>query len=519
MNVANMLRAQYGFGDKVQKAQLDSILKGNTELVFGNTTNGKAQTVDENGKRIVHMNMDKNGDWKMGAIMLGHESYRDGIVSSTDAQLAETRAAVAGHTDMTLRMMGDNLYAASMAQLVGSNQNLQIDLLARSLGTDVFNSYVDGMYDSSADYWKLMEDGSLAYDGKKDLYDELGYLIYETKATGLQSGLEEILGIDNAYALMKQAGMTWDKTNEKWILKDGEIKITQDMKTKDGISYGEIYNSRELIDAMTGQKGTIKDLNPKTIYNKMVNNGTMDLRPEALNVPDAVYFAMGSSVYISYDQFKKQQYITGKLPQEGIDYSVGNPLTLGEDKSIITTTFGALSPSGKFLHYGIDYSLSIKDDASDKYIDNNDKKIYPLLINNETIFNSSETVLGGNTISAFTDITYNFKGQSYTETIRTRYEHFESFSINDGKVGGSTNMVLGKGGNTGSASNGAHLHLDVSTSKRSPWLDLLNNKNGYTYYYKQSSSDNVARYYYSPELFNNKYKWKVNNANVYVELY
>jgi hypothetical protein len=179
-NVANMLRAQYGFGDKVQLDQLDSILKGNTELVFGNTTDGQAQTVDENGKRIVHMNMDQNGDWKMGAIMLGHESYRDGIVSSADAQLEETRRAVKGHTEMTVKMMNDKLYMTSMMDLIGSNQNLQNDLIYYTLGDDAFNSYIDGNYSSKADYWLLKTDGTIVWDGSKDLnaeyYDENGQL-------------------------------------------------------------------------------------------------------------------------------------------------------------------------------------------------------------------------------------------------------------------------------------------------------------------------------------------------------
>ncbi|MCR4900490.1 MAG: hypothetical protein K5907_06715 [Treponema sp.] len=194
-NVANMLRAQYGFGDKVQQAQLDSILKGNTELVFGNTTDGQAQTVDENGKRIVHMNMDQNGDWKMGAIMLGHESYRDGIVSSTDAQLEETRKAVKGHTEMTVKMMNDKLYMTSMMDLIGSNQNLQNDLIVSLFGSEnSFNSYVDGTYDSSADYWLIHNNGSVSWDGnlnlyvEKDIYDKDGNLIINKKLMADENG-------------------------------------------------------------------------------------------------------------------------------------------------------------------------------------------------------------------------------------------------------------------------------------------------------------------------------------------
>ena len=60
--------------------------------------------------------------------------------------------------------------------------------------TPVYSQYyVDANYDSSADYWKLLDDGSIAYDGKANLYDENGNLIYKTESKGLEESLVEIL--------------------------------------------------------------------------------------------------------------------------------------------------------------------------------------------------------------------------------------------------------------------------------------------------------------------------------------
>ena len=244
----------------------------------------------------------------------------------------------------------------------------------------------------------------------------------------------------------------------------------------------------------------------------------MDVREEYKGLLGSIkgLFAADNK-YISYETFKEQNYITGILPREGIDYYVGNPLTIGEDTNIITTSFGALSPSKLYLHYGIDYSLYVKN--SDGKIEANDeKKIYPLLLNDNTNFEIGKTPLGGNTIFEYATLSYNFKGNSYNDVIRTRYEHLSSFLITDKTIVKSTSTSIGVGGNTGGASTEEHLHLDVSTKIKSPWLDYLSRINGYNIYYKQSSSDNHSRYYYSPEIFNPNYKWKVNNANVYVEL-
>lgn len=171
-NAATAMRMQYGFGDEVQLKQLDDILNGKTVLGIGNV-NGEAQTDMENGKRTVYLNnyktdMTREEQLAIG-IKLGHEAYRDGIVGTKEEQMAETRMAVNGHTDMASKMLGDDMYTKTMTNLIGNNQNLQMDLLAKSFGDDVFNRYVDGTYDSSADYWLLKTDGTIVWDGSKDL--------------------------------------------------------------------------------------------------------------------------------------------------------------------------------------------------------------------------------------------------------------------------------------------------------------------------------------------------------------
>jgi len=216
-SAATALRTQYGFGDDKQLAQLEEILKGRTELKRGNG-DGRAQTTAENGKRTVYLNSYKDGmareEQLALGITLGHEAYRDGITGGAQSQFNETAEAVLGHTAIAKRMQSDSIYNDMMAGLINTDINLKNDISVfdNALATGdwgAFGNYVGDNYDYSADYWKLNRDGSLSYDGKANLYDENGKLIMKTDAKGIQGSLEEILEIDNAYYLMKQASMRW----------------------------------------------------------------------------------------------------------------------------------------------------------------------------------------------------------------------------------------------------------------------------------------------------------------------
>ena len=281
-NVATALRVQYGFGDETQLSNLDSILKGQSALKAGKGE-GEAQTITENGKRTIYLNnykenMTREEKLAMG-ITIGHEAYRDGITSDAQSQYIETVNAVLGHTVMAKKMQNDDMYNNIMAGIINNNQNLQNDLAvfdyAATTGDwGAFGGYVGANYDSSADYWKLMDDGSLAYDGKANLYDENGNLIYKTDSQGIQGSLQEILGLENqteAYNLMIQAGMKWD--GKSWINSenstDGSLAIKMDMTTGEngtGRTYKEIYETRELTDSTTGVAGLNARSGPSTSY-------------------------------------------------------------------------------------------------------------------------------------------------------------------------------------------------------------------------------------------------------------
>jgi len=97
---------------------------------------------------------------------------------------------------MALRMLDDG-------KAIQMTENLDMDItaykLSQHLGDDsIFAGYVAGNYDASADYWKLMDDGTLVNDGSGWLTDEHGRAIKNKEgkqigAKNIEAGLLNIL--------------------------------------------------------------------------------------------------------------------------------------------------------------------------------------------------------------------------------------------------------------------------------------------------------------------------------------
>ena len=143
------MRSLHGFGDPSQQQLLRDILSGDVEIRVGAEGTHIAETVLEDGRRVIHItnagyrpDMSVEEQMILGVI-LGHEAHRDGIVTADN--YLETRQAVRAHTEMALRMIGDG-------QVLALNDNLINTIIAYSLGNDFFNAYVDMFFDSSADY-------------------------------------------------------------------------------------------------------------------------------------------------------------------------------------------------------------------------------------------------------------------------------------------------------------------------------------------------------------------------------
>lgn len=169
LDIAVSLRAQYGFGNVAQRAQMWDIVEGRTRLVVdgGDRAGAEAQTKRDERGRVVQLNAYRAGmniaeQMRLG-ITLGHEAHRDGYQGNFAEQEMETVSAVYGHSAMMMGMLGDDLYAGMTFGLIVSDSGLRRDAAAyltfdKTGSRDAFSSYVADAYDSSADYWRILKD-------------------------------------------------------------------------------------------------------------------------------------------------------------------------------------------------------------------------------------------------------------------------------------------------------------------------------------------------------------------------
>jgi len=197
VGIDTALRVQYGFGDARAQEQFENILNGSTVVKAGKG-DGRAVTVIEDGKRTVYLNnigdnMTRQQQLDMG-ITLGHEAWRDGITDSNN--MAETIYAVIGHSTIASNMGKDIAYEKSMENIFASDNQLATDATkydawtkAIAAGDNATADYafanlavnVLENYDSTGDYWKLVEHDNgtfgVKFDGNHSLVDEYGNVL------------------------------------------------------------------------------------------------------------------------------------------------------------------------------------------------------------------------------------------------------------------------------------------------------------------------------------------------------
>jgi hypothetical protein len=187
--IRNIAMSTYINGDWTAENTSMRITSGLDDLQLYSEHDKIGYTILKDGGKGRVISILDSGNDKINAIYLQHEAYRNGIV--TDDNSMETKLATWAHTEMARKM---NLSWEELSQ----NENLVRDMIAYNMGMDFFNAYVDGNYDSSADYWKLMRNGTLVNNNSGWLTDEDGKPILNENderigAGGIETGLLNIL--------------------------------------------------------------------------------------------------------------------------------------------------------------------------------------------------------------------------------------------------------------------------------------------------------------------------------------
>lgn len=196
----------YVYGDWTQENTMARISSRRDELhiVDDMADDANAQTVqkaDGTGRVIT---MENTGDVHKNAITLGHEAYRDGVVTDHSSQQAETINAVLAHSAMAEKMTQYNQSLSGILALEAA--------LYKAGRTDLLAGIAEELYDSSGDYWRFNLDGTIEDTKDRAIYREIIKENGESKYEKLEDyegsrieALVKTIGIEN---FEKMAGIS-----------------------------------------------------------------------------------------------------------------------------------------------------------------------------------------------------------------------------------------------------------------------------------------------------------------------
>jgi hypothetical protein len=438
------LRAQYGFGEKAEKDQLWEILKGKAGVVIGGGDDFKAKTDIIDGIRTIIINGYKSGmsaeEQMLLAVILGHEAYRDGIVTSDNYM--ETRTAVLAHTEMALRMLLDG-------QQLALDGNLFKDILAYSISNGdmaMFYSYVDNNYDSSNDYWKLTYDGRLINDNNGWLTMVDGKPVLNTDgqqigANGIETGLLNII-------FGGTSGIRYSEYNEE------QIRFAQNLMINAGMNYtegeGGTIQSRTWGGNVIGQQ-----LDMGQIMRSAGNTVASPVFTRYYEKDAMTYMTRWDNVSIPLNSFSR--FYNELLPAIFVNNASQRHFLDNPEEYRITGEHDERDPNFKYAnyendaHFGTDFANGKSGGSIFAGIPGMVRYIGQ---------DAGDGTGSGNWIVI--EYGYMFEGNFIGSGVYGEYMHMENkpdFVLNTYL---DSNQILGTLGNTG-RSSGAHLHYSIYT--------------------------------------------------------
>ena len=378
---AEMFKMTYGYGDFAGEETVWRLLLGRDTLELGSTPDGKAQTIAGANGRTIRMNGTSVADM---AVTLQHEAWRDGIVGSTQSQRdRETVKATQANTQLALALLGSSEYGRQMNAAIGGSRNLQKDIQNYLNPKGNFEQYVKDNYDSSADYWKLSENGTMISGEDGWLRDVNGDFILD--AAGNKIGADD--RTEGLLKILSHYGLSFNKDDVKTFLKntgvlskeelaalEKELNITSDEKKalnlyKQFSLQDSIIINIKNIDSV-GQSGwdktytgilsdlTRKIFNPKIdplnlIIPNYSGDGCMARRAIISDYLQKNGFDMSKAAYIDFANMQKNDYNgseldsaykrTGAPPEFSWSFHTAASTTIGGQTFVIDYIFNPTS--------------------------------------------------------------------------------------------------------------------------------------------------------------------------------
>ncbi len=232
-----LMRFQHSFGDPAAREALRELLNGRGGLSLGaapgesglwgetrmNPRGGRSFALYAGGRQGFGRSPYDSGkaaadEAALLALVMQHEAHRDGIpgeagksgdAHSSSGWSEELERAVFAHTRMAALISADPRYSIDF---ISRNPALLLDMAAVGGGGGKTSlSRLSSLYDDSADYWRLSEDGYLQWDGSHHLWGADGRLMAVHERGSFSRDIADYLGIsrEEALELMEQAGLRW----------------------------------------------------------------------------------------------------------------------------------------------------------------------------------------------------------------------------------------------------------------------------------------------------------------------
>jgi len=288
------LRAQYGYGDNVQKEQLWDILKGRTLINTGAEEDCVAETtINGDGKRVINLTGYKEGmseeEQFLLAVVLGYEAYRDGYtIGQTDASGRIVTYTMQSeefyNAQIAKLLMGDRIYGenkwfyerfeglAYESTLLGNSQS--------SRDFSIFYDYLDLNYDNSKDYLCIPVTNGNDYQNyysSVNLFNSVyDYQEASVNKQRLQAAFERYISTKHPYVQQHEYQSLYDT-----FMADKDLQSTygyREVSTTTIAGYGCTFMSiKNGIEALTGEKINLFDLHEYIKKNNYIINGSDNL--------------------------------------------------------------------------------------------------------------------------------------------------------------------------------------------------------------------------------------------------
>ncbi|MDR2160404.1 MAG: peptidoglycan DD-metalloendopeptidase family protein [Treponema sp.] len=461
---ASQMRTLYS-GNGINKKEYESYIAGTTVARENYGVVETESVFDEAaGTKYVYLGEAAlNDESRFGLnIYFSHESYRNGKDDGELGQMLERNSAVMGHIAASLGIMGTYGEDSIAAALVREAKDFQNDFFLAVTAADsvTANNAINRIgailenYDSSRDFWKLLDDGTLVNDNSGWLTDEKGFVKNDKGerigANGIETGLLNILfgGTHN---------VEYEKYDKRQISLAQNLMITAKMKFTEGDD--KKMESRSWLGNKTEQK-----LDMLSIMNSIAGNTiaaqvfaryydtTADILVSKMLEKDIGIPVTHFVPYVIQDRFESM--LDAKMNFYGslgsfVDLSRGYSVT-GEFGDEYTDSSGVKRyASYDYKHYGEDFARG-QEAAGDP--------IFAGIPGMVTAVNWNAN--NGNCLQM--EYGYFFEGNMVGTGIYGEYLHMNEnpyYSVDDVITSGSQ---LGRLGDTGVGS-GPHLHYDMLT--------------------------------------------------------